>query len=113
MIRLTSAAAAQIRESAKQGGTQGLALRLAVTRTPEGRFHYAMGFDDTGMAADHSCSSQGIDIVVSKESLPLLEGTVVDYVELEPGRFHFIFLNPNDPDYEPPKEQEGGAAERR
>jgi iron-sulfur cluster assembly protein len=111
MIRLTSAAAEQIRESAKQGGTQGLALRLAVTRTPESRFHYAMGFDDTGMAADHRFSSQDIEIVVSNESLALLEGTVVDYVELEPGRFHFIFLNPNDPDYEPPKAGETGSAE--
>jgi iron-sulfur cluster assembly protein len=112
MIRLTSAAAEQIRESAKQGDTKGLALRLAVTRTPENRFHYAMGFDDTGIAADHSFSSQGIEIVLSKESLPLLEGTVVDYVELEPGRFHFIFLNPNDPDYEPPKEGEAGSGKR-
>lgn len=111
MIRLTSAAAEQIRESARQGHAEGLALRLAVTRTPENRFHYAMGFDDTGMTADHSFSSQGIEIVVSNESLHLLEGTVVDYVELEPGRFHFIFLNPNDPDYEPPEEGEAESGE--
>jgi iron-sulfur cluster assembly protein len=26
----------------------------------------------------------------------------MDYVEMEPGQFHFIFLNPKDPNYQPP-----------
>ena len=32
----------------------------------------------------------------------LLEGTTLDYVELEPGEHQFIFMNPNDANYTPP-----------
>ena len=28
----------------------------------------------------------------------------IDYVELEPGSWQFIFLNPNDPSYVPPQD---------
>jgi iron-sulfur cluster assembly protein len=28
----------------------------------------------------------------------------MDYVEIEPGQFRFIFLNPKDPHYTPPTE---------
>lgn len=102
MITISPAAAEQIRVSAQQGKAEGMALRLAVTRQPDDSLHYAMGFDDTGTEADHAFKSEGIDIVVSDASLPLLNGTVVDYVELNPGEFRFIFLNPNDPNYSPP-----------
>ena len=36
----------------------------------------------------------------------LLKGTVMDYVEMEPGDFRFIFLNPNDDHFVPPGEGE-------
>ncbi len=29
-------------------------------------------------------------------------GATLDYVELQPGQHHFIFMNPNDPDHAPP-----------
>ena len=106
MISVTPAAARQIRASARQAKTEAMALRLAVTRNPDTSFHYAMGFDDTGRAGDPVFQSEGIDIVVSESSLELLNGTVVDYVELGPGEFGFIFLNPNDPNYTPPKDEE-------
>ena len=32
----------------------------------------------------------------------MLRGATLDFVELEPGDFQFIFLNPNDPNYVPP-----------
>ena len=40
--------------------------------------------------------------MISETSRPLLEGTTIDYVELEPGEFQFIFMNPNDANYSPP-----------
>ena len=106
MITLTTQAAKQIYESAKQSKMEGMSLRLAVTRLPDDTFHYAMGFDDTGKQGDPKFESEGVSVVVSESSLPLLEGIVVDYVELEPGKFHFIFINPNDPNYTPPKESQ-------
>ena len=99
MISLTPEAAQQIRESAKQGNMQGMPLRVAVTRLENGSFHYALGFDDTNREGDNRFQSEGIDIVVAPSSMELLDGTVIDYVELEPGRKEIIFINPNDPEH--------------
>ena len=105
MITLTEAAAKQIQLSANQGQMKGLPLRLAAKRNPDNSLHYAMGFDDIPSDNDHKFSSEGIDIVIADSSVDLLKDTIVDYVELEPDKFHFIFLNPNDPNYVPPKAQ--------
>ena len=102
MITLTPAAAAQIRASAEQGDMQGLAMRIAAKRNPDGSLHYAMGFDDTQLEGDMHIDAEGIEIVVSEHSQDLLEGMTVDYVEIEPDTFQFIFLNPNDANYSPP-----------
>lgn len=104
MITLTPAAAEQIKASARQGHMEGMPLRLAVTRQDDGSLHYAMGFDDVPSDDDSRLYSEGIEIVVAPSSRPLLEGTAIDYVELEPGQFRFIFINPNDPNYSPPQE---------
>lgn len=103
MISVTSAAATQIRTAARQAHTEGLALRIAAKRGADGRIQYGMGFDDTGREDDLEFTSEGIQLVVAPLSLELLSGTVIDYVELEPGEFQFIFMNPNDPDYVPPE----------
>jgi iron-sulfur cluster assembly protein len=103
MITITPAAAAQILTSAIQGGTQGMALRIAAQRSPDGSIHYAMGFDDTKRSDDTHYTTEGVGLVVAATSTILLEGTTLDYVELEPGRFDFIFMNPNDPNYRPPQ----------
>jgi iron-sulfur cluster assembly protein len=102
MITLTPAAAAQIRASAEQGDMQGLAMRIAAKRNPDGSIHYAMGFDDNLIEGDIHINAEGIEVVVSEVSQSLLEGTTVDYVEIEPDTFQFIFLNPNDANYSPP-----------
>jgi iron-sulfur cluster assembly protein len=39
---------------------------------------------------------------------PLLNGTTIDFVEIEPGKHHFIFMNPNDANYTPPGSDSGG-----
>ncbi len=102
MISVTPAAAHQIRESARQGNMQGMALRIAVTRLEDGSFHYALGFDDTSREGDNMFTSEGIDIVVAPQSLPMLDGTVIDYVEID-GSNEIIFVNPNDPAQQQPE----------
>ncbi|MEN8133259.1 MAG: iron-sulfur cluster assembly accessory protein [Pseudomonadota bacterium] len=106
MITLTTKAAKQIQYSAAQGKMEGIPLRIAVTRKPDHSLHYAMGFDDVPSDSDSRINSEGIVIVVSEQSAELLKGTVVDYVELEPGKFHFIFLNPSDPNYQPSEQEQ-------
>ena len=102
MISVTPAAANQIRESARQGNMQGMPLRIAVTRMENGSFHYALGFDDTSREGDNVFTSEGIDIVVAPHSLPMLDGTVIDYVEID-GKNEIIFVNPNDPAQQQPE----------
>ena len=65
---------------------------------------YAMGFDGESREGDQRFNPRKIPVVVGAESLGLARGMTVDFVELEPGDRQFIFLNPNDPSYVPPKE---------
>ena len=102
-ITVTETAAEQIKRSALETQADMLPLRIAATKQADGSIHYGMGFDDVGNDKndDLSYSSHGINIVVANSSIELLKGTVIDYVELEPKQFHFVFMNPNDPNYHP------------
>jgi len=101
MITVTKAAATQIKLSAEQGNSEGMPLRIAASRNDDNSIHYGMGFDDN-KEGDITVSSEDVTIVVSASSAELLKDTTIDFVELEPGKFQFIFMNPNDPDYKPP-----------
>lgn len=102
MIYLTSAAAKQIKTSAKDSNLQGLALRIAVTQK-DGVMQYGMGFDET-KENDKTFTTDGVDIIIGELSLQLANGMTLDFVPLEDdGEPQFIFMNPNDPNYVPPK----------
>ena len=55
-----------------------------------------MGFDERKDTDTH-WTSNGIHVLVAEACKDLLEGATLDYVELNPGDFRFIFVNPNDP----------------
>ncbi|MGB0847594.1 MAG: HesB/IscA family protein [Thiolinea sp.] len=101
MITVTPEAAQQIRVSAQQGNAQELALRIAIERKEDGKFHYMMGFDDKLRPGDQRVDSNGISLVVDGVSMPLANGLMLDYVDLD-GNMEFVFMNPNDPNYKPP-----------
>lgn len=103
MITVTPAAVAQIKLSAEQGKTEGMPLRIAASRNEDNSIHYGMGFDDS-KEDDVTITAGDIEIVVSSSSAELLKNATIDYVELEPGKHQFIFMNPNDPTYKPPAE---------
>ena len=104
MITITPAAAEQIRASATQGNMDSMPMRIAAKRNPDGSIHYGMGFDDNQLEGDTRVTSEGIEVVIADTSKMLLDGLTLDYVELEPGAFQFIFQNPNDVNYVPPSE---------
>lgn len=103
MFRVTQNAARQIRVAAQQGGMEGMSLRLAAHTLPDGTIDYLMGFDEWG-EDDIRFSSEGVEIVMAPEFAPLLDQAIMDYVEIETGDQRFIFLNPRDPNYQPPTE---------
>lgn len=100
LITVTEVAAKQILESLPSGA-DGTALRLAARKNQDGGIEYLMGLDEIG-EADTRSEAHGAVVVVAPDSVDLLRGTTLDYVEIEPGERHFIFLNPNDPHYVPP-----------
>lgn len=104
MIKVTPEAAKQIIEAAKQGQTEGFALRLAAQRNEDNSIEYMMGFDDAHRDEDIQIDSEGVKLVTSAGNVELLNGMTIDYVEIEPGQYNFIFLNPNDPSYQAPVE---------
>jgi iron-sulfur cluster assembly protein len=100
MFKLTEAAVDQVLKAAKQGGTEGMSLRLAAQQNPDGSIDYRMGFDEV-TEDDIRMNCDGVDVVMAPEHVPLLDQATMDFVEIEPGQFHFIFLNPKDANYAP------------
>lgn len=103
MITITPRAAEQIRHSAAATDAKGMFLRIAVRRGEDGNLDYGLGFDQKS-DSDLHLTSEGIDVVISEGAKELLMGAVLDYVEINPGEFRFIFINPNDPMHSPPRD---------
>ena len=103
MINISERAARQIKESMKHSDSEGLSLRVAARRLPDGSLDYAMGFDHSDHNDSHA-RSNGVDVVVGPTSTELLRNAELDYVQMEDGEYHFIFSNPNDPEHGKPAE---------
>ncbi len=102
MFTITPAAAKQIKVAAEQGGTEGMALRMAVRENKDGSFAYHMGFDEAADTDQRICS-EGVEVVMDPSFEKYLEECTLDYVEMDDGSWQFVFLNPADPHYVPPK----------
>lgn len=103
MITVTKKAADKIKASAGENAEAGLRLRLAARKNDDGSIEYGLGMDKE-RDEDEKIETEGVQIIVAKDSQELLNGCVLDFVEIEEGKPQFIFLNPNDPNYIPPNE---------
>ena len=92
MFVLTSAAAQQIQQAAQASNAQHLALRVAARLEADGSLEFGMGFDDPG-ESDLKLNLEGVAVVIGLEHQELLDDTTLDFVELEPGDFNFIFVD--------------------
>jgi len=101
MIKVTEAAAKQVKISLEQMGDVEVPLRIAIKVQESGAFHYNMGFDSNVNEGDKTFDEKRITFVVDAVSLPLIGGMEIDYVEIE-GEMQIVFLNPNDPFFKPP-----------
>ncbi|OHC65878.1 MAG: hypothetical protein A2040_18895 [Rhodocyclales bacterium GWA2_65_19] len=93
MFTLTPAAAEQIvRAAAEQPGGSGQPMLRVAAKYDEddGELVYGMGFDEE-RDDDLVLDGNGIAILISPRSQPLLENTVLDFTEVQPGEFQFIF----------------------
>lgn len=92
-ISVTPKAATQIRKAlAKRGG--GAGLRIAVKTSGCSGYAYALEFADARSDEDLAFDSEGVQLLVDKKSLALVDGTQLDWVRegLNEG---FKFSNPN------------------
>ena len=108
LLTVTAAAAEEIHRSMELGGSDGMGLRIAVSQAADGAIGYRMGFDERA-PGDLLLQTRRVEILISSDDRPLLEGTTMDFVELAEGRQDFIFLNPNDSFYVPPPELDADA----
>ena len=92
MLTVTDTALDQIRSAALQGRAVGMALRLAARRGDDGSVDYGMGFDEPHDDDEQIAFDDLVVVVAAGASRTLLAGTTLDYVELEPGDFRFIFI---------------------
>ena len=108
MFSVSKEAAAELKRSMAHHDFDDMPLRIAAQKNPEGAIEYQMGFDEAG-PGDVMIGCRGIDVIIAKDHKVLLNGTSMDFVELEDGNKHFIFLNPNDPTFVPPTDENGDA----
>lgn len=92
MFTLTSAAARQIQQAATDSGANDMALRIAARPESDGSVQYGMGFDDA-TDNDMKLVLEGVAVLIAAQHQDLLDDTVLDFVELEPGEFNFIFMD--------------------
>lgn len=78
-ISLSPSAADRVRTQLASRG-RGLGLRLGVKTSGCSGFSYVVGFADESSPADHVFEDQGVKVYVDEQSLPMLDGTRVDFV---------------------------------
>lgn len=98
MFNLTTTAAEQIlRAAAEQQDIAQTLPRLRIAAKIEGgEIVYGMGFDDE-RENDAVIEVAGVTLLIAPRSQELLMGATLDFVELRPGEYQFIFINPNEP----------------
>ena len=91
-VTVTPAAAAHIHKCLQERG-QGEGLRVKIKPSGCSGYAYVLDFADQIEATDQVFEDQGVKILVDQDSLELIDGTQVDFVQEGLNRF-FRFNNP-------------------
>ena len=92
-ISLTPSAADRVRNFLAARG-HGVGLRLGVRKTGCSGFAYVINYADDSQPEDVVFENRGVKVFVDKASLPLIDGTEVDFVKQGLNEA-FKFRNPN------------------
>jgi iron-sulfur cluster assembly protein len=79
-IMLTESAADRVRSHLAQRG-RGLGLRVGIKKTGCSGFAYVVNYAEQINADDAVFEEKGVKVVVDSNSLPLIDGTLVDFVK--------------------------------
>lgn len=92
-ITLTASAATRVKDYLEARGS-GIGLRVGVKKTGCNGFSYVINYADAVDSEDVVFHERGIQVVVDRKSLSLIDGTEVDFVK-EGLNEAFSFRNPN------------------
>ena len=92
-IRLTESAASRARKFI-EASPGALGLRFGVARTGCSGWGYRIEMADAVAPGDHDFVAQGVHVLVDADSLPLVDGTEIDFIKQGLNE-QFVFRNPN------------------
>lgn len=93
-LTMTETGASKAVELLASSGKDSAAIRVFIKSGGCSGYSYGMAIDDKELEGDSIFEDKGVRLVVDKMSLPLLEGSQVDYVENMMGG-GFSVINPN------------------
>ncbi len=102
MFSITADAIKQIKTAIEQSDAKGLALRIKASFGEDRNLKYMMGFDEQ-QSNEASIDIKGVTVLIDPNSTELLDEATLDFVKLDDGDMQFVFVNPLDPNYVPPK----------
>ncbi|MBF0624458.1 MAG: iron-sulfur cluster assembly accessory protein [Magnetococcales bacterium] len=94
-IILTAAAADKARQMLQNRGTPAAAIRVGVTTAGCSGLSYKLEYADQVEEGDQVFESHGVRVVVDEKSLPVLDGTEVDFAT-NAFKSGFKFVNPRE-----------------
>ncbi|OGO58245.1 MAG: heme biosynthesis protein HemY [Chloroflexi bacterium RBG_16_72_14] len=94
IVSLTDAAAAKLAELTKDEASPEIGLRVYVYSGGCSGYKYGMMLEDQPTADDSVLSANGVRVYVDTNSVPLLQGSQIDYVDTLMGA-GFTVNNPN------------------
>jgi iron-sulfur cluster assembly accessory protein len=94
IVNLTDAAATKLRELTKEEASPAIGLRVYVYSGGCSGYRYGMMLEDAPTADDNVLEANGVRVYVDSNSVPLLSGSSIDYVDTLMGA-GFTVINPN------------------
>jgi iron-sulfur cluster assembly accessory protein len=94
VVSLTDAAASKLQELTKEESNPDIGLRVYVYSGGCSGFRYGMMLEDAPTPEDNILNANGIKVYVDGQSIDLLQGSQIDYVDTLMGA-GFTVNNPN------------------
>jgi iron-sulfur cluster assembly accessory protein len=94
IVSLTDAAATKLRELTKEEPNPEIGLRVYVYSGGCSGYRYGMMLEDQPTAEDNVLSANGVRVYIDTNSVPLIKGSEIDYVDTLMGA-GFTVNNPN------------------
>jgi iron-sulfur cluster assembly accessory protein len=94
VVSLTDAAASKLRELTKEEANPDIGLRVYVYSGGCSGYRYGMMLEDAPSSEDNRLDVNGIKVYVDGQSIALLQGSQIDYVDTLMGA-GFTVNNPN------------------